>query len=150
VEELEEREVAEERRPYRQQRGEKDEKDEKQHEKDEKHTRDPLSGIFWGLILIMIGAIYFAHSQNYLQEADWWDYVVLGLGIVFLLEAFIRGVMPEYRGGAWGRVVPGLILTLVGLYLIYGLAIGTWWPIILIAAGLIIILGALVRGRRAM
>jgi len=140
MEELEEREVAEERRPCRQQRS----------EKDEKHTRDPLSGIFWGLILIMIGAIYFAHNQGYLPEANWWAYVVLGLGIVFLLEAFVRGVMPEYRGGAWGRVVPGLILTLVGLYLIYGLAIGTWWPIILIAVGLVIILGALVRGRRGM
>ncbi len=150
MEELEEREVAEERRPHRRQRDEKDEKDEKRHEKDEKHTRDPLSGIFWGLILIMIGAIYFAHNQGYLPEANWWAYIVLGLGIVFLLEAFVRGVMPEYRGGAWGRVVPGLILTLVGLYLIYDVAIGTWWPIILIAVGLIIILGALIRGRRGM
>jgi len=148
MEELEEREVVEERRPYRRHLNEKDEKDEKQHEKDEKHTRDPLSGIFWGLILIMIGAIYFAHNQGYLPEASWWAYVVLGIGIVFLLEALIRGVMPEYRGGAWGRVVPGLILTMLGLYFIYGFAIGTWWPVILIVVGLIIIIGALFRGSR--
>jgi hypothetical protein len=148
MEELEEREVTEERRPYRRDRDEKDEKDEKQHEKEEKYTGDPLRGLFWGLILIVIGGVYFAYNQGYLPEANWWAYIVLGLGIVFLLEALIRGMMPEHRGGAWGRVVPGIILTLVGLYFIYGLGIDIWWPVIVIGLGVIIIIGAIFRGGR--
>jgi hypothetical protein len=37
---------------------------------------------------------------------------------------------------------------MMGLYFIYGFAIGTWWPVILIVVGLIIIIGALFRGSR--
>jgi len=144
MEEMEERQSPEERR-QRRQRGEKDEK---QHEKDEKNTRDPLSGLFWGLILVMVGVIYFSRNAGLLPEATWWAYIVLGLGIVFLLEAVVRWAMPEHRYGAWGRVIPGVILLLVGLWFIYGAAIGTWWPIILIAIGAILVLGAVFRGGR--
>lgn len=148
--------------------GEKDEKfDEKDLEKreeksreeknwDEKWRRDPITAITWAILLIYAGVILLADNLGYLEKwladlaaatnlgflADLqvWSVILLGAGIILLLEVLIRLFIPEYRRGVGGTIIVAFILIGVSL----GNQIG-WTlvlPLILIGVGLAI----LVRG----
>ncbi len=137
---------------YRYEKDEKEEKEEKgRHEKggggmEEKWRRDPLSGIFFGLLVIGFGVILLLAARDYIDWSDWWAYMFIVVGCVFLIEALLRSVMPAYRRPIFGRLLAGLILVAIGASNIYG--IGTWWPLIIIAAGVVIILSVFFRHRR--
>lgn len=108
---------------------------------EEKWQRDPLSKIFFGLILVLLGLLLFLELQDLLQdiliEAPWWAYFLLGLGILFLLEVIVRATRPEYRRPYQGKLIAGVILAAIGIANIYD--IREWWPLIIIIAGLLII-----------
>ncbi len=132
--------------PRERRREEKDEKD----EKDEKHEdhRDPLGGLVGGLILIMLGIGLFAWTQGWITG---WAIALglffLGLAAIFVIEIVIRLVMPAYRRGIGGRIISTLIVTLIGLgflgFEFWGYDIWTFWPLILVAIGLVILVGAI-------
>ncbi len=96
------------------------------------------SGVFWGLVLILLGIVLFLSSQGWLPWGDWWQFFLIGLGIVFLIESLVRYSNPAYRRPRFGRVIAGLVLIFVGAAFIFG--IGRWWPLILIIVGLLIVL----------
>ena len=138
-------------------RSERDEKDEKERrEEQEKHgekeekeqQRDPLSSITGALILILIGVILLAESQGWVaweQFGGLWNLFFVGLGLLLLLEAALRLVLPAYRRPILGQVIGGLILLAIGLGGVTGFQITG--PIILIGIGLAILIGGLFRGR---
>ena len=103
----------------------------------EKWRRDPVSGLFFGLILVLLGVVFFLSTQDWISRDDWWKYFITGLGIIFLIEVLVRYTRPAYRRPVFGRVIAGLILICVGLAFIGGL--GNWWPLILIIVGLVIV-----------
>ncbi len=135
----------------------RDEKEEKRHEKEEKGRSDPLSTLTWGAIIIWAGIVLLADNLGWLawlRRADVnipglsalarieaWSVIFVGAGVIILVEAAIRYVMPTYRRGAWGNVILGFIFIGIGL--------GSWvgwnfvWPLILIAIGVAILLGGL-------
>ena len=74
--------------------------------------------------------------------------VLLGLGTGFL-SIYALGARWRHTPGGWWPLIPGGVLTLIGLLLAAGQsglleAIGQWWPLVLILIGAYL----LFRGRR--
>lgn len=115
---------------------------ERREEMREKRGRDPLRGLFWGLVLILVGVLFFINQQG----TEWdmlWKYLLIGLGAIFIVDGLAHFAMPAHRDGQLGRFIPGVILLFVGLAFLYNFS--QWWPIILIAVGVIILLSLLFR-----
>jgi hypothetical protein len=117
------------------------------HEDDERqgrhHRRSDAPGVFVGLVLVLLGTLFYLTTQGFLSWTNWWQYFLVGLGIIFLIEASVRYRSDNGSGSLLGRIIPGTILITVGLMFILGLS--TWWPAVLIIAGVIILLNGLLR-----
>jgi hypothetical protein len=103
----------------------------------ERRHRDRRSGLFWGLALILLGILLFGATRGWLSWDNWWHYFLIGLGIIFLLGALVN-YMSSDRVDSIGRIIPGVILICVGIAFIYGWDM--WWPLVLIAAGVAVLL----------
>lgn len=151
--------------PYR--RGEKDEKEEKDEEKkregeekgqekheekqwDEKWPADPLTGVVWASILIWAGLVLLADNTGYLRQfapfLNAWGLVFAGAGVILLLETAFRWLMPSYRHFVMGKLILALVFLGIGLGSLLGCA--ATGAFILIAIGVVILLGTLVWWRR--
>ncbi len=100
----------------------------------------PYPSLTGGLILILLGVLFLLSEMGRIGWVDWWAYFLVGLGVIFLLEAAVRSVWAEDRHGAGGRIIAGLILVVIGGSHLVGLE--HWWPLILIAVGI----GVLISG----
>ena len=122
---------------------EKKEKDQEKNNKgsENEHKRDAYSGIFGGLILILLGVLFLLATMDVISWADWWAYFLLGLGAIFIIEFIVRSVTPAYRHQPRGKLVVGTVLLIIGGAHILGMV--SWWPLILIAVGIIIIFTSL-------
>jgi PAS domain S-box-containing protein len=94
---------------------------------------DPLRGLFWGLLLILLGLLFFARGRDWITDTSWWQALVIGLGIVFIIDTIVHYVNPSSRSYSFSRLIPGVILLFIGLAWIYGF--NQWWPIALVATG---------------
>jgi hypothetical protein len=103
----------------------------------ERRHNDPMRGLFWGLLLILLGALFFATTQNWLSWDNWWRLFLVGLGCIFLIDALVRYLNPAARFGIFGRVIAGLILIVVGSAFYYRM--DTWWPLSLVVIGITIL-----------
>jgi hypothetical protein len=145
---------------------EKDEKDEKEMDKreektfEEKWRRDPLSTIIWAAIFIWAGLVFLADNLNLVNlkldgrfgsefgpfSPGVWSVVVIGAGVIVLIEVGIRLLMPAYRQPVGGSLIFAAVLIGIGLGNIYG-----WdlvWPLILIAVGLSFVLRGFSRRKK--
>jgi hypothetical protein len=113
----------------------------------EKPRKDSLSGIIGGLIVILLGILFLLRNMGYLWWTDWWAYFLVGLGVILLIDAFIRSTVPHFRRPVTGRIIGGIILIFIGAGNIYGIA--DWWPLILVGVGVGIIIGAVLKHRKA-
>ncbi len=105
------------------------------------NKRDPYSGIFGGLILILLGVLFLLATMDVISWADWWAYFLVGLGGIFIIEFIFRSVTAAYRHQHRGKLVVGIVLLIVGGAHILGMV--SWWPLILIAIGVIIVFTSL-------
>jgi len=124
----------------RKKRGEKDEKDEKDEKGEgieEKWRRDPLSAIFFGLLILVVGLFLLLAAMNVIAWGEWWAFLLLGIGAVLIIEALVRYAMPAYRRPIFARMFIGLILLCIGAANIANLE--TWWPVAVIVVGLAIL-----------
>jgi len=115
---------------------------------DEKWRRDPLSAAIWACILIWAGLVFLADSLQFLAgfgNPEPWHLVLAGAGILFVIEALIRVLMPTYRRSIAGTLVLGLVLLGIGLGNLLGAPIT--WPVILIAVGVALLLRGLLRAQ---
>jgi hypothetical protein len=150
-----------------QQRYEKDEKDEKDEKEVEKHEektveekwqRDPLGAMIWALILIWAGAIWLAWNVGLLERYAFlkpfltgedtmdppiWRLVLLGAGLLIVIEILVRLLVPKYRRSITGSVIFAAVLIGMGLgNLIHWSII---WPVVIILVGVILILQGVFR-----
>ena len=147
---------------------EKDEKDLRKREEksaeekqwDEKVRRDPLSALVWAGIFIWAGLVLLADNlgwldsllANFAQEpADFldgfsaWSAIFLGAGVILLIEAAIRMLIPEYRKPVTGTIIFGFILIGIGAGSLF-----PWdviWPLVLVGIGVSMLIRA-ITGRR--
>jgi hypothetical protein len=105
--------------------------------RDEKRPRDPMRGLFGGLILILLGVLFFASMQNWISWDRWWQIFLIGLGGIFLIDALIIYVNKSVSHGVFGRIITGLILITIGTAFLIHLE--QWWPLILIIIGVAIV-----------
>jgi PAS domain S-box-containing protein len=94
---------------------------------------DPLKGLFWGLLLILLGILFFIKGRDWLSDTGWWQALVIGLGVIFIIDAIVHYINPSSRSYSFSRLIPGVILIFIGLAWIYGF--NQWWPIALVATG---------------
>jgi hypothetical protein len=106
------------------------------------HGNDPFRGLFPALILILLGILLFLATRGTLSWDIWWQYFLIGLGGIFLLDGLIHYF---FRHSGAGRFIPGIILVLVGTAFLVGFS--EWWPLILVGVGVAILLGMLFRRR---
>ena len=107
--------------------------------------REPMPGLFFGLILVLLGVIFFLAAQDLISWGNWWKYLLIGLGSIFIIQVLIGYAHPAFRRLRSGRLIFGIVLVCIGLGFLGGF--GTWWPLILIALGLAILLNAWLRRR---
>jgi uncharacterized membrane protein len=139
---------------------EKDEKEEKNVE--EKSRQDPVGAMVWAATLIWAGLVLLARNLGWLDSlgirlgdrgidlpfeleawAGTWQVFFLGAGALVLIGIVARLLLPEYRRPILGSLVWAIVL--------FGLAMGEWeliWPLILIAVGVSILFGGIIRRRR--
>ena len=116
----------------------KDHKEEEKHGEDKaKWEKDPLAGAFVGLVLIMLGAAYIGRS--YLPDPDlWFAWFLVGAGVVFLLDALVHSMKPEWKRPVFGKVVLGIVLMCLGGGAIMGFE--DWWAFLLVGLGVIFLI----------
>lgn len=139
----------------------RDEKRSEEKNWDEKWRRDPISAVIWALLFIWAGVVLLLNNTGFLtrmlsnlaastnlkflNRMETWNVILVGAGIILLIEVLIRLALPEYRRTVGGTFVFAVILLGVGL----GNEIG-WQlvlPLALIALGLSVLLRGLTRSR---
>jgi hypothetical protein len=89
--------------------------------------------------------------ENRVTTDNGWT-VVLGLGLGFVAIYAIDVLSGATRDGQWWPLVPGGILTAIGLGLALDAqplldALERWWPLLLIIGGVLLLLRPVLRGR---
>jgi hypothetical protein len=144
-------------------RDQDEKQDEKQYEKhqpekqqnekrwDEKRQRDPIGTLTWPIVLIWAGVIFLLDNLGALRDVggfgriEPWSLIFAGAGVIVLIMVIIRYLMPEHRRPLTGNIILGFFLLGIGLSDILGWEI--LWAIIIIAIGVTLLLGGLVRRR---
>ncbi len=145
---------------------EKAEKEEKEYEKheeksvDEKWRRDPLGTVVWAAILIWAGLVFLADNFGLLSnfsgenvlppemsafEPTTWSIVMLGAGVILLIEVLIRIIIPTYRRPIMGTLIIAIVFIGVGLGNAFNWSL--IFPLILIVVGLSIIFKGMGRSK---
>ena len=124
----------------RDEKGRHVERERRHDEKGEKYRKDPLSAIFLGLIIIWAAVLWFLRAEEIIVSGEWWQWFIVGLGAIFIIDRLIRYVSPAHRKPMFGKILLGVILIGVGVSLIHG--VETWWPLIVGVVGIaFVILG---------
>jgi len=104
--------------------------------------RDPLSRAMGGMVLILLGVIFFI-AQNGMFGVTWtnmWGAFLMGLGGLLVLQAILRVFFPSYRRGVFGLAIGGCVLIAIGTIPFGGVYWTQWWPLGLIALGVVLII----------
>ena len=127
---------------------------------EEKYQRDPLSPIIWGLILLWAGGVLLLSNMGLLDSllrrtiivpawverlAQGWSLVMLGAGVILLIEVAIRLLVPIYRHSIVGTAI--LAIVFIGIGLGDLISWNILWPLVMIALGLIIVLRGVLRSK---
>ncbi len=128
---------------------EKQEKQTRQSEKYEKREKggDRTGPLIGGGILILLGLIYYASITALIPSSEFWAYFFLGLGILLILQAVYRFTAMQHHAAGMGSLWGGIILAAIGVAGIAGN--GNFWPIILIAIGVLVIVAGVTSRSRA-
>lgn len=103
------------------------------------------SGWFIGLLLIALGVIFLLQNLGIPVFQRWWALLILIPAFWAFVAAWdgYQGAQRLNRAVA-GSLMTGLILTLLAGLFLFDIALGLFWPVVLILVGLAIILIRLV------
>ncbi|OGO25184.1 MAG: hypothetical protein A2W33_09720 [Chloroflexi bacterium RBG_16_52_11] len=134
-------------------REEKDEKSREEKSWDEKWRRDPISAIVWAILFIWVGVVLLADNLDllapwldnlaqstgltFIGEMEAWEVILVGGGLIVLVEVIVRLLMPQYRRAVGGTIFFAILLISVGLGNVIGWEVVG--PLIFIALGLSIL-----------
>lgn len=123
--------------------------DPKSSEVQTQRSRSSHSAWFGGAVLIIVGLAFMLWNFNipYIQKSNWWALFIL-IPIVAILDDIYRIAISDAMGKA-GRIaskVVGLfILSAVMVIFLFGINLGMYWPVLLIVAGLVFLVAALIK-----
>jgi hypothetical protein len=92
----------------------------------------PWRGLFWGLSLVLLGAIFLLNQAGWISGDTWWQVLLIGLGVIFIGKSLVW--RRALGWGNFGAFITGIVLILVGILFMVGFS--QWWPLILIVAGI--------------
>jgi hypothetical protein len=124
-----------------------EEKSEKEHGKeekgnwDEKWLRDPLFAARWAIILIWAGVALLADQLPFMAQIGWldgWGLAFAGAGVIVLMEAVIRVLVPAYRRSLGGILVLAALFLGIGLGDLFGWEVTGAFILIAIGVGMLL------------
>jgi hypothetical protein len=116
----------------------REERREWRRERRDARYRFPFHGLFLGLTLILLGTLFLLNQLGQLTGNTWWQVLLIGLGVISIINGLVRYRHSEYRWFSYGRFVTGIVLVLIGTLLILGFS--QWWPLALVIAGVVLLL----------
>jgi len=120
------------------------------NQKDENSVgRHGRSTWFVGAVLIIVGLAFIVENLElpYIKEDNWWA-VFLLIPIVAILDDIYRiyTTSSDGKAGAIASKAVGLfIIGAVMIVFLFGLNLGIYWPVLLIAAGVVFLIAALIK-----
>jgi len=98
-----------------------------------------------GAILILLGLIFLLQNLGIRFLYNWWAVFILIPAFWAYVAAWnIYQDHGRITRGAAGSLAVGFLLTIVALIFLFNLAFGLFWPVVLIAGGLALLLSALI------
>ena len=101
----------------------------------------PFHGLYYGLVLILLGGLLLANQQGWISGNAWWQWLLIGLGAISIINGLVQYRAPEYHHSRRHKFVWGAVLIALGVIFLLGFS--NWWPIVLIGAGVAVILGGI-------
>lgn len=102
--------------------------------------RRRMDAIYWGIVLVWAGLVFFADSQGLLPQigtASAWSWIFVGAGLVALAGTLWRAVSESWPSPSIWDYVWAAILLIVGLAGFLGIAIPWWLLLVVVGAALI-------------
>jgi hypothetical protein len=93
-----------------------------------------LLALLPGIMLIMLSGLFLLEHNGYL-EGEWWQYFLVGFGVVFLMESMMQYQASKSRRAKIGRLITGIALIVCGLLLLFHP--NQWWPWVLMGLGIL-------------
>lgn len=102
--------------------------------------RDLAGPLFGGGVLIVLGISFWLATSGAISWAIWWAYFLGGLGLLLIL----LGINNARSGKDSGPITGGVVVLAIGIIAIlaWNYSLSSWWPLVLIALGLVVIVSA--------
>lgn len=115
---------------------------------EKKRGSDALDMAWWAAVLIWVGLVLLAEYLGLLvslQPLEAWELIFIGAGVLSLLGAVIRLLVPACRHRIGWAIVVGVVLIAIGLGSTVGW--GVIGPVVLIGIGLVLLVRLFVERR---
>ncbi len=101
------------------------------------------SGWFWGLILVILGLIFLLQNLGYNILVNWWAlFILIPAFWLFAGAWYIYRENGRLTRGSTSSFVLGALLTVLAFIFLFNLALGMYWPVVLIIGGLGLVISA--------
>jgi hypothetical protein len=102
-------------------------------------------GWFGGFVLLLLGVILLLQNLGYLTFGNWWALLILIPAFWAYVAAWsIYKYNDRITRGVIGSLTIGILLTILSLAFLLNFPLGQYWPILLIVAGIVILITALI------
>jgi hypothetical protein len=98
----------------------------------------PFHSLFLGLTLVLLGTLFLLNQAGWVKGDTWWQSLLIGLGVISIVNGLAHYQNPAYRWGSYGKFVAGIVLILIGVLFLVGFS--QWWPTALVVAGVALLL----------
>ncbi len=104
---------------------------------------------YGGAVLIIVGLAFIVQNLHlpFIQEGNWWALFLL-IPIVAILDDIYRiyTTAPQGKAGAIASKAVGLlVIGAIMIIFLFGINLGIYWPVLVIAAGLVFLVAALIK-----
>ncbi len=89
-------------------------------EPEKRIRRDPSQRVVFGLCLVISLCIYLLRDQLPRGESVWWGWIMVGVGILLVVESLIREFNMKNRWSTYVRLILAALLAEAGAGFIYG------------------------------
>jgi hypothetical protein len=109
---------------------------------DRKKDVKPQAAWFGGVVLIVLGAIFLLENFGVVLSANWWAaFIYLAAGASFVNMWRQWHAAGFFDSKATGSLAGGLLLATVASIFMFNLSWDIWWPLVLVAIGMGIVIG---------